>query len=90
LEYHAPNTLEGRLHTHRKKLPPLIICYDKSKIINNPINRVQFASINRCGNISADYLNDKFLEGYRIDIEPFVGLDNTAVHTEITPTFIKV
>jgi len=90
LEYHAPNTLEGRLHTHRKKLPPLIICYDKSKIINNPINRVQFASINRCGNISADYLNDKFLEGYRIDIEPFEGLDNTAVHTEITPTFIKV
>jgi hypothetical protein len=89
LEYHAPNTLEGKLHLHRKKLPPLMICYDKSKIINNPMNRVQFASINRCGNISAEYLNDKFLDGYRIDLEPFVGLDNTAVHTEIAPNFIK-
>ena len=89
LEYHAPNTLEGRLHTRRKILPPLMVCYDKSKIINNPINRVQFASINRCGDISAESLNDKFLEGYVIDIEPFVGFDNITVHTEITPKFIK-
>jgi hypothetical protein len=89
LDYHAPNTLEGRLHTMRRLMPPLMICYDKSKIVNNPINRVQFASINRCGNISADSLNDRYLDGYVIDLEPFVGFDNTAVHTEITPTFIK-
>lgn len=89
LEYHAPNTLEGKLHLQRKKMPPLMICYDKSKIINNPLNRVQFASINRCGNISAESLNDKYLEGYIIDLSPFIGMDNIAVHTEITPTFIK-
>lgn len=89
LEYHAPNTLEGRLHQCRKKMPPLMICYDKSKIINNPINRVQFASINRCGNISADFLNDKFLDGYIIDLAPFVGYNNIAVHTELPVTFIK-
>lgn len=89
LEYHAPNTLEGKLHLQRKKMPPLMICYDKSKIINNPINRVQFASINRCGNISAESLNDKFLDGYLIDLKPFIGFDNVAVHTEITPEFIK-
>jgi hypothetical protein len=89
LEYHAPNTLEGRLHLQRRKMPPLMICYDKSKIINNPLNRVQFASENRCGNISAEFLNDKFLKGYVIDLEPFVGFDNIAVHTEITPNLIK-
>jgi len=89
LEYHAPNTLEGKLHTQRMKMPPLMICYDKSKIINNPMNRVQFASINRCGNISAESLNDKYLDGYVIDLMPFIGLDNNAVHTEITPNFIK-
>ncbi len=90
LEYNAPNTLEGKLHTQRRKMPPLMICYDRSKIINNPINRVQFASINRCGNISAEYLNDKFLDGFRIDLSPFLGMDNNAVHTELTPTFIRL
>jgi hypothetical protein len=89
LDYHAPNTLEGKLHLQRRKMPPKMICYEKSKIINNPMNRVQFASINRCGNISAEYLNNRFLDGYIIDIEPFVGFDNTAVHTEITPEFVK-
>jgi len=89
LEYHAPNTLEGKLHLQRKKMPPLMICYDKAKIINNPMNRVQFASINRCGNISAESLNNKFLDGYLINLKPFVGFDNVAVHTEITPEFIK-
>lgn len=88
LEYNAPNTLEGRLHTQRKKMPPLMICYDKSKIVNNPINRVQFASINRCGNISAESLNDTFLAGKIIDLTPFIGMDNIAVHTEMIPTFI--
>ncbi len=89
LDYHAPNTLEGKLHLQRKRMPPNMICYDKSIIINNPLNRVQFASINRCGNISADFLNDKYLDGYRIDMIPFVGFNNIAVHTEINPTFIK-
>lgn len=89
LDYHAPNTLEGKLHLQRRRMPPKMICYNKSKIINNPMNRVQFASINRCGNISAEFLNDKFLDGFIISLEPFVGMDNVAVHTEITPEFIK-
>lgn len=89
LSYTGPNMLEGKLHHQRGKMGHKMICYEKSKIVNNPINRVQYASQNRCGNISAESLNEKYLAGYVIDLEPFVGFDNTAVHTEITPSFVK-
>jgi hypothetical protein len=89
LDYDTPNSFEGKLHKNRKKMPQLMICYEKSKIINNPINRVQSVSLNRHGNISAETLNDKFLDGYIIDLTPFIGMNNIAVHTEVTPIFIK-
>jgi hypothetical protein len=90
LDYKMPNELEGKLVNKRRYIGHNMICFDKAKIINNPINRVQDVAVNRCGNVSAEYLNDKFLEGYQIDLEPFLGLDNIAVHTEIEPTFIKI
>lgn len=82
LTYNNPNTLEGYLATVPIQ-KPLRVCFKKSKIFNIPVNKVQTVNGNRFGGISAEYLNTKFLEGYKIDLEPLKGFDNTAVHQEV-------
>lgn len=88
LNYKNPNNLEGILAS----VPlanPYMLCYENSKIVNNPANKVQTNNPNKHGNISAEYLNDKFLDGYMIDLEPFKGLKNTQCHMELPITFIE-
>ena len=86
LSYGNPNELEGRLARHPINRP-LMMCYDKSIIVNNPINRVQDTVKNRHGNITAEYLNEMFLSGKRISLEPFIGYANSACHAEIEITW---
>lgn len=87
LEYNNPNLLEGRMvgaHISATKM----MCYDKSIIVNNPINKVQTVNNNIHGNIGADFLNDKFLGGEIISLDNFIGIENTSCHQEIPLTFI--
>ena len=70
LEYKNPNSLESLLSC-QPIYRPLMICYDKSIIINNPINKVQNFNNNIHGNITAEYLNDNFLNGKLIDLDIF-------------------
>jgi hypothetical protein len=58
---------------------PKIICFEESIIIKNPINKVQNFNNNIHGNITAEHLNKKFLEGYIIDLEDFKGIKNILV-----------
>jgi hypothetical protein len=88
LQYVNPNSLEGEMANAYVQTPNMI-CYDKSVIVNNPLNKVQTNNPNICGNISAEFLNDKFLEGFIISLDNFVGIENTACHQEITPIFIN-
>lgn len=83
LNYSNPNTLEGSLVTHSIKDRPKMVCYDKSVIVNNPINRVQTVNGNRHGTIDQRILNNKWLDGYRISLNPFINFDNTSCHQEI-------
>lgn len=86
LDYYNPNTLEGQLARHPINRPKMM-CFDKSIIVNNPVNRVQSTVANRHGNITAEYLNEQWLAGRRIKLEPFMGVKNNACHVELPIEF---
>jgi hypothetical protein len=88
ITFNNPNSYESILAGYPLNRPKMI-CYDESIIVNNPINKVQTFNNNVHGNITALYLNEKFLEGYIIDLEDFKGIKNTACHQEIEILFIK-
>jgi hypothetical protein len=87
IQFKNPNSYESILAGYPLNRPKMI-CFEDSIIINNPINKVQDFNNNHHGNISADFLNDKFLEGKIVDLEDFKGIKNTAVHQEIDVNFI--
>ena len=89
LEYANPNTLEGAMVQHTQGLPPKMICYERSALLSNPLNKVQNVNDNICGTISAEFLNNKFLDGFIIDITNFMGLHNRSCHQEIPVSFKK-
>lgn len=81
LDYNNPNELESKLAgvpINKTKM----ICSNKSSIVNIPYNRVQHQFKNRHGKVTAKYLNDKFLDGYRISNENIDGVDNISCHQE--------
>ena len=82
LDYHDPNSLEAALARNPINRP-LMMCFDKSVIVNNPINRVQDTIKNRHGNVSAEWLNEQFLAGRRIKLEPFIGIEPKSCHVEL-------
>jgi len=86
LDYNNPNTLEGSLANNSFDLP-YMICFNDSKIINIPANKVQDANNNRHGNISADQLNERFLKGFKLSLTKFLSNplteNNNACHQEI-------
>lgn len=82
LDYHDPNSLEGQLARYPIDRP-MMMCFDKSVIVNNPANRVQETAKNRHGNISAEWLNNQFLAGKRIKHAPFWGYEPNACHVEL-------
>jgi hypothetical protein len=88
LPYNNPNQLEAMM-SMRPLNKPLMLCSEKSIIFNNPCNKVQTNNPNRHGNISAEYLNENFLNDYIIDLEPFKHLNNESCHKEISITLIK-
>ena len=88
IDFKNPNSYESMLSRYPFNRPRLI-CYEKSPIINNPINKVQIFNQNIHGNISAEYLNNKFLENYIIDLYDFEGFNNYSCHQEIDVNLIK-
>ena len=88
LTFRNPNSYESILSSYPVSRPKMI-CFDDSIIINNPINKVQNFNNNIHGNVTANYLNDKFLDGYIIDFEVFKGVKNYSCHQEISINLIK-
>jgi hypothetical protein len=91
-KYNNPNSLESFMAStpygfgnpiHKN----FMICYDKSKVINLPINKVQNYNNNKHGNITQKYLNDKFLSGNIISIHNIKYIDNISCHQEIQIKF---
>tara|TARA_R110000824_G_scaffold57875_1_gene157156 strand:- start:3569 stop:4450 length:882 start_codon:yes stop_codon:yes gene_type:complete len=88
--YHNPNSLEGKafacIKDYIDELPDKMGCFEKSYVINTPLNRVQSTCHNGAGKFfgsSPDELNTKFLSGGRLSLE---GMDfNTIIgaHQEL-------
>jgi len=87
--YDNPNLLESQMAS-RPILKPKLICLEKSVIMNNPINKVQNFNNNIHGNISAEYLNEQFLNDKIIDLSPFEGFENISCHQEMPINLISI
>lgn len=82
LNYYNPNTLEAQLSMNPIH-KPYMMCFDFSKIVNLPINRVQNTYLNRSGNVSVDYLNEEFQNDKQISMKNICGLQNISAHQEV-------
>ena len=90
LNYKAPNSFEEALQI----MTPLFkkrtgVCFKESIIVNNPCNKVQVENNNIAGHISIEELNEKWLEGFRINFEEHKGLLNESAHQELGISFLK-
>lgn len=88
-KYHNPNMLEAEWHWHYPPKRNTGVSYRHSKAINIPLNVVNPFWNSANLNISAWTLLDKFLEGYKIDIDKFRSISNSATHMDYEVSYIK-
>ncbi|MBR8838294.1 MAG: glycosyltransferase family 4 protein [Stigonema ocellatum SAG 48.90 = DSM 106950] len=94
IQFYNPNTFEALMAMNSKFLDntPFMLCYkENSKLLNIPANKVQDMFPARFGNlVTPEELNQRFLNGERILIEPFLGQKYNAVHVELPYAFEKI
>lgn len=83
-QFLGPNSFEAALVGATADIPRWGVCYSHSRIVNVPVNRVQFEVDNLHGGIHQDQLLALWRQGYRIDISGFADYSNRAVHEEIS------
>jgi hypothetical protein len=89
LPFVAPNSLESQWYGSALLLG-MGLCYQQSKVINIPLNRVQDEINNRSMNVEPEYLLDLFMNGYRIDRAPLHAICNRSAHLPVELTFKKI
>jgi len=89
-KYYNPNSLEGKAQNYMQddidNLPEEMSCFEKSYVINTPLNRVQETCHNRAGKFfgsTPEELNKKFLEGERLTLEGMDFSTIIGVHQEL-------
>jgi hypothetical protein len=87
LPFTNPNTLEGLMSSNVPRQIPRMICFRESIVMNLPLNRVQNTIENIHGSVSAESLNNVFLEGKQISLAPLRGFRNRSAHEEVPITF---
>lgn len=68
--------------TGRKIDRELMICNREPSLVNLAVNKVQTSFNNPHGNVSADYLNEQFLQGNVIDVESVLTGRHDSCHIE--------
>ncbi len=71
-DFYDPNSLEHLMQQFLGIMQPLMGCREQNYIVNTPVNRVQDTFLNRAGDtfgVTAEELNDKYLEGYTINLD---------------------
>lgn len=85
LEFSNPNELEGQL-----AINPIdkffMMCYEKAKVINYPLNLVNDVCKNKNMNINPEYLNDSFLAGHRLALQ--YPKPHNSCHVELYPEWL--
>lgn len=89
LHYINPNTFEG---SWAGQSGPIMyrkgICYEETKIVNLPINRVNISGNQHMDFISPQEALDLFLSGKKMDIRPLFGVQNKSAHMVYEPMLI--
>jgi hypothetical protein len=84
LDFKAPNSLEGRMHRMRRhafvKRIKKAIAPTEAVLFNNPLNRVQTEGATWHQDVTAEFLNNRFLSGQRIRKEPLYAAKPDAIH----------
>jgi hypothetical protein len=84
--FNNPNTLEAVLDSAKYTINSQYLCCNPEgpRLINIPANRVQDTYENRFMNsITAEELNDRFLNGKQIDVDMYDGMKPNTVHVPI-------
>ncbi|VGO21670.1 hypothetical protein SCARR_03744 [Pontiella sulfatireligans] len=85
-----PNQFEGHLQRFSEMYNFRFgVCFEKSPIINVPVNRVQTEYLNVHGDIHQDYLLEKWNEGFRIEYQSLYGFMNESAHQELPIDFVR-
>jgi hypothetical protein len=92
--YYNPNTLESTLQSFMwtMLMPENLVCFNESKLVSIPVNLVNTTFRNRHGLeffISESDLNQKFIDGYVIDIDAMDFNNINGPHKEIKYEFKK-
>jgi len=85
MEYDNPNQLEAQISNKTEEVPPLMACFNKSKVVNTPLNLVG-SSENNAGKWygeSLQEMNEKFLNNYKIDMSSMDFSNIIGCHQEI-------
>jgi len=82
-DFSSPNTFEGNL----QKFGPYFkkrqgVCFDRSKIVNLAINKVQTDNSNLHGDLHQDDLLKVWNDGKRMDFHRFYGVLNESAHID--------
>ncbi len=84
ISFRAPNTFEDNLQKfYRLFSPRLGVSYRKSRIVNIPCNKVQKENDNICGNVTPDFLLEKWQQGLQMNYRQLYGFQNNSVHQDI-------
>lgn len=83
-DFSSPNTLEVALQNFNSLVSNRLgLCFEKSRLLNIPANRVQNEINNFHGNIHQDQLLEMWKLGWRLDVSRFQGIRNTSAHQEL-------
>lgn len=89
--FRDPNELERELHLRRHRAPRYLASFDRSCVVAVPVNVVTESASNRSGGspeLDAAALNDRFLNGERIDLDSLDFTSVRAAHQEIPLAFV--
>lgn len=86
--FHNPNVMEDGW-AKRAEMNRLGLCYERSKVLNIPINVVTTYQNRNMAAYSPQELCALFDQGYRLFIDPFYQLENRSCHVELTPEFVR-
>jgi hypothetical protein len=93
ISFKAPNSFEGRMHAYRHTLWVKRIAYAlaaaEAVVFNNPLNRVQTEGRTWHKNVTAEYLNERYLAGLEIDNGELYRAAPSATHFAVPVSFVR-
>ena len=88
LTFHTPNTLEEAWAKISKK-KQVGLFYTRSRSLNIPLNLVNLSSNRHLHSYTTEELQQKFEAGLKIDLTPFLHIENPSKHHAAEISFVK-